>query len=199
LEAVVAGSWLEKDKGLAILTEARKKPVDDWMEKAYETTDAHLRGEFTQKKREFVQATKLKGNDLELFKTGKEIYARDGYCNTCHQPDGLGLSASGFPPLAGTKWVTGSEERLIKIVLKGLMGPMEIGGKAYAGQVPMTPFGGMLNDREVAAVLTYVRKSFGNDASVISPEKVKQVRATTEKDGMFYKPAKLLEEYPMEK
>ncbi len=199
LEAVVAGSWLDKDKGLAILAEAKKKPVDDWMEQAYITTEAHLNGQFTQKKREFVQATKLKGNDLELFKNGKEIYARDGFCNTCHQPDGLGLSASGFPPLKGTKWVTGNEDRLIKIVLKGLMGPMEVNGQKYAGQVPMTPFGGMLNDEEVAAVLTYVRNSFGNNASVISPEKVKQVRATTEKDGMFYNPSKLLQEHPMEK
>ncbi|TDB67904.1 PVC-type heme-binding CxxCH protein [Arundinibacter roseus] len=198
LEAVVAASWLEKDKGLAILAEAKKMPIDDWMEKAYETTEAHLNGEFVQKKKEFVAKTTLTGNELELFKTGKEIYARDGFCNTCHQPDGQGLTASGFPPLAGTKWVTGNEERLIKIVLKGLMGPMTVNGKEYSGQVPMTPFGGMLNDQEVAAVLTYVRNSFGNKASAITPEKVKQVRAKTSKDGMFYNPEKLLKEYPME-
>ncbi len=101
--------------------------------------------------------------------------------------------------LTGTQWVTGNEDRLIKIVLKGLMGPMEVNGQKYAGQVPMTPFGGMLNDEEVAAVLTYVRNSFGNEASVISPEKVKQVRASVEKDGMFYNPSKLLQEHPMEK
>ncbi len=95
--------------------------------------------------------------------------------------------------------MTGNEDRLIKIVLKGLMGPIDVNGKDYAGQVPMTPFGGMLNDDEVAAVLTYVRKSFGNNASAISPEKVKQVRAMTEKDGMFYKPNELLKQYPMEK
>jgi mono/diheme cytochrome c family protein/glucose/arabinose dehydrogenase len=198
LEAIVAASWLEKDKGLAVLAEAKKRLLDDWMDKAYATAEAHLNGQLVRKKVEKAVATTLVGRELELFNKGKEIYARDGHCSTCHQPDGQGLSASGFPPLAGTKWVTGSEERLIKVVLKGLLGPMVVNGKEYPGQVPMTPFGSMLNDEEVASVLTYVRKSFGNQASAISPDKVKQVRAATEKDPVFYNPDKLLKAHPME-
>jgi mono/diheme cytochrome c family protein/glucose/arabinose dehydrogenase len=198
LEAIVAASWLEKDKGLAVLAEAKKRPLDDWMDKAYATAEAHLNGQLVRKKVEKAVATTLVGRELELFNKGKEIYARDGHCSTCHQPDGQGLSASGFPPLAGTKWVTGNEERLIKVVLKGLLGPMVVNGKEYPGQVPMTPFGSMLNDEEVASVLTYVRKSFGNQASAISPDKVKQVRAATEKDPVFYNPDKLLKAHPME-
>ncbi len=57
------------------------------------------------------------------------------------------------PPVSlrcGHDWVTGNEERLIKIVLNGLMGPIEVLDKEYPGQVPMTPFGGMLNDEEMA-------------------------------------------------
>ena len=116
---------------------------------------------------------------------------------TCHQDDGLGLSASQFPPLAGVQWVTGSEDRLIKLTLKGIMGPIKVLNKTYPGQVPMTPFGGMLNDDEIASVLTYVRNSFGNKASAISPEKVKKVRESiTNKEG-FYSAAELLKEHPM--
>jgi len=129
---------------------------------------------------------------------GKAIYSREGFCITCHQPDGKGLSASGFPPLAGTKWVNGNEERFIKIVLNGIMGPIEVLGKEYPGQVPMTPYGGMLNDKEVAAVMTYVRNSFGNESSAISPDKVKAVRAAIKDKTGFYSPTELLQEHPME-
>jgi mono/diheme cytochrome c family protein/glucose/arabinose dehydrogenase len=199
LDAIVAASWIGKEKGLPILAEAKKKPLDDWMIHAYETAVAHLNGVNVQKVKDDVVKTQLKGEELALFNAGKEIYAREGYCATCHQPDGRGLDASGFPPLIGTNWVSGSDERLIKVVLNGLLGPIEVGGKKYPGQVPMTPFGGLLNDREVAAVLTYVRNSFGNKGAAIKPEKVKQVRAATGSKKDFYAPDQLLKEHPMEK
>ena len=199
LEAITTASWLAKDKGLAILREAKKKPLDDWMLDAYETAFAHLNGREREKKEVAPIATNLKGTERELFTQGKAIYARDGFCNTCHQSNGKGLENSGFPPLAGTKWVNGNEERLIKLVLKGMSGPIEVLGKKYPGQVPMTPFGGMLNDTEVAAVLTYVRNSFGNQALAISPEKVKSIRAATKAKTGFYSSEELLKQYPLEK
>ena len=199
LEAIVTASWLEKDKGLAILKEASKKPLDDWMLDSYETAFAHLNGRELEIKAEKPIATALKGSERELFTKGKAIFARDGYCNTCHQSNGKGLVNSGFPPLAGTKWVTGNQDRLIKIVLKGVSGPIEVLGKKYPGQVPMTPFGGMLNDEEVASVLTYVRNSFGNQASAVSPEKVKNIRASIKNKTGFYSPDELLKQYPLEK
>jgi mono/diheme cytochrome c family protein len=164
----------------------------------YETALAHLNGEEVKEKKAAMVKTGLKGIDLELFNKGKAIYAREGFCNTCHQPDGKGLPASGFPPLNGTNWVLGSEDRLIKLVLKGLHGPMEVQGKKYSGQVPMTPFGAMLKDDEIAAVITYVRNSFGNTASAVSPAKVKQVRAATKNKTGFYSPQELLKQHPME-
>jgi mono/diheme cytochrome c family protein len=202
LEAIVAASWLDKDKGLAILQEAAKKPLDEWMVHAHETAVAHLNGKPLPKKKEesteAAAASSLKGAEQALFAQGKAIYAREGYCGTCHQPDGKGLSASGFPPLTGTKWVTGNEERLIKIVLNGLHGPIEVSGQKYPGQVPMTPFGGMLKDEEVAAVLTYVRNAFGNTAPAVTPQKVKTVRAATQGKTGFYTPEELLKQYPLE-
>ncbi|QRR01778.1 PVC-type heme-binding CxxCH protein [Dyadobacter sandarakinus] len=198
LVAIVAASWIGKDKGLPILAEAAKKPLDDWTIHAHEAAVAHLEGKNVKKEKETVAATNLKGNDLVLFNQGRQIYAKEGYCATCHQPDGKGLAASGFPPLASTNWVLGSDERLIKLVLKGLLGPIEVNGKKFPGQVPMTPFGGLLNDDEVAAVITYVRNSFGNKGPAISPDKVKQVRAATEAKKDFYSPEQLLKEHPLE-
>ena len=199
LDAIVAASWIGKTKGLPVLAAAEKKPLDDWMIHAHKTSVAHLSGKAVVKEKVAVVASVLKGKDLEMFNLGREIYNKEGYCGTCHQPDGKGLPASGFPPLAGTNWVKGSEERLIKIVLNGLMGEIEVNGKKFPGQVPMTPYSGLLNDKEVAAVATYVRNSFGNQASPIQEEKVKQVRAATAKKKDFYSPRQLLEMHPMEK
>ena len=198
LVAIVAASWVGKEKGLPILAEAKNKPLDDWMVHAHETAVAHLNGIPVKKQKEIAEKSILKGKELELFTIGKKIYAKEGYCTTCHQPDGKGLTASGFPPLNATKWVEGNEERAIKIVLKGLLGQIEVNGKTYPGQVPMTPFEGLLNDKEVAAVLTYVRNSFGNKASAISPEKVKIVRASVANQKDIYNVSKLLLEHPLE-
>lgn len=199
LEAIVTASWLEKAKGLAIVMEAGKHPLDDWMVPAYETALAHLNGTERVVKKEKPIITDLKGTERELFIKGKAIYARDGFCNTCHQSNGKGLESSGFPPLVGNPWVTGSEERMIKLVLKGLYGPIDVLGKQYPGQVPMTPFAGMLNDDEVASVLTYVRNSFGNKSSAISAEKVKATRAAVKDKTGFYSPEELLKQHPLEK
>jgi len=80
-----------------------------------------------------------------------------------------------------------------------MLGPIEVNGTKYPGQVPMTPFEGLLNDEEVAAVLTYVRNSFGNQATPIQADQVKKVRAETQNKKDFYSPEKLLQEHPLEK
>ncbi|MBX3238838.1 MAG: HEAT repeat domain-containing protein [Chitinophagaceae bacterium] len=201
LMAIVAASWIGKERGLPILEEAAKKPLDEWMVYAYETAVAHLNDRAVERRerpKDQVQS-QLKGKELELYNAGKQLYFREGFCVTCHQPDGKGLSASGFPPITGTKWVTGNEDRLIKLVLKGLLGPIEVNGVKYPGQVPMTPFGEMLTDSEVASVLTYVRNSFGNQASAITPEQVKKVRDAIVSKKDFYSPDQLLKEHPLEK
>ena len=198
LEAIVAASWLDKSTGMPILEEARKHPLDEWMIHAYETSLAHLEGKSVKEKNDEEVATHLKGTERELYIRGKEIYAREGFCSTCHQPDGTGLSASGFPPLTDTRWIEGSKQRLIKVVLKGLQGQLTVQNVRYAGQVPMTPFEGMLKDDEVAAVLTYVRNSFGNNASPVKPEEVKQVRDAIRSKKGFYSPDELLKEHPLE-
>jgi mono/diheme cytochrome c family protein len=198
LEALVAASWLPADVGIPIVKAAGKLPLDYWMAKPFEAAIAHLEGRNLGVTDEGTTLTSLEGEARELFQRGEEIYHREGFCVTCHQPDGLGLSASQFPPLAGTDWATGSKERLIKLSLNGMIGPVEVLGKTYPGQVPMTPFGGLLNDEEIASVLTFVRNAFGNEASVVLPEEVGQVRGeTADKEG-FYTAEELLEMHPIE-
>lgn len=196
LEALVAASWLDPEQGIPIVTKASEAPLDKWMLNAHVTALAHLNDEAVVAPPEAEVKTDLQGEELALFTQGKEIYRRDGYCGTCHRTDGSGLPASGFPPLTQTRWVLRDEDRLISLTLKGLLGPIQVAGQQYPGLVPMTPFEGLLDDEEIAAVLTYVRNSFGNEASAISPERVKEVRAAIDSEQGFYSPAELLEEYP---
>jgi len=77
------------------------------------------------------------------------------------------------------------------------MGPIEVKGKKYPGQVPMTPFRALLNDDEIASVLTYVRNSFGNRADPISPDQVQRVRQATESKTGLYTPDELLKDHPI--
>ena len=112
--------------------------------------------------------------------SGKEIYMKaapgGGLCFTCHQPNGLGLAGQ-FPPLAGSDWVLGDKERLIKVTMHGLMGEIEVNGVKYNNV--MAPPGippGSLTNQQIADVLTYIRNDWGNSASSISPEEVASVR-----------------------
>lgn len=198
LEAINAASYLPKATGLPIVEAAKAKGLDNYSNSSYEFAVAALNGSTTAPAEEpKVNAPKhLTGNAAKQYIAGAEIYSRDGYCSTCHQPDGKGLPDAGFPPIAGTKWAVGSSERMIKMTLKGLMGPIEVAGKQYPGQVPMTPFEGLLTDKEMASVLTYVRNSFGNKASVVTPAEVKKVRASVKDKVGLYSPEELLKAHP---
>jgi mono/diheme cytochrome c family protein len=198
LATAVAASWLAPKQGLSILKEIAKNPSDKWLSPVLETATAHLKGQGIKSDtaEKIAQPTSpLKGEALTFFKKGHEVYSREGHCITCHQSDGKGLPAAMFPPLAGTKWINGSEERLIKLTLHGLLGPIEVKGKKYPGQVPMTAFQ-QLSNEEIAAVLTYVRNTFSNKAPMITPAKVAEVRKATKAQNGFLAPADLLEEHP---
>lgn len=197
LEAIVAASWLGKKEGNAILDIAEQYPLDQkWMLESFTAARAHLNDRPVIEEEEAI-ATNLQGEARQQFGRGQKIYLRDGNCATCHQENGKGLAASGYPPLAGTRWAMGDEERLIKLTLHGLYGPIEVLGKEYPGTVPMTAYAGLLDDQEIADVLTYVRNSFGNVGSVIKPETVAKVRSATQDRQGTYSPTDLLKEYPM--
>ena len=180
LEALVAASWL-KDIGAAkkIVALASEKPLDQWSQNAAKTALARLSGAAEKEvsdSPDLKAPSHLTSEGKKQFLAGQKIYFREGHCATCHQPDGKGLDPA-FPSLVNSPWVQGDSDRLIRLALYGLSGPMEVNGKKYDGQVPMAAFGGMVNDEEMASVLTYVRNTFGNKSAPIAPEQVKKVRA----------------------
>ena len=109
------------------------------------------------------------GVSAALLASGKSVYAQN--CLTCHLADGLGVDGMN-PPLAKTDYVLGDKTRLTKVLLNGLQG-VEIGGEQYHGVMPAQA---TLTDAQIAAVLTYVRNSFGNKASAVTVDEVKAVR-----------------------
>ncbi len=201
MEVMTAATWLQPDEATRILSVIEAQPLDNWSAPALETAKAHVSGvglNLEEDDEEEEIPGYLDPALKESYLAGREIYLEDGYCGTCHQESGKGLKLSGFPPLIETKWVLGNDERLIKLTLKGLMGPIEVAGESYPGNVPMTPFEGMLNDEEVANVLTYVRNAFGNKGTPITAMQVQKVRTEIKDRKNFYSPAELLSEHPME-
>ena len=193
MEALVTSTWLPKATNNKVLNSIEKSPMDDVLRLIYNYVK-NPSGEIKNSN----QAKPL-DKKSNIYVKGKELYNKEGFCGTCHQPNGLGLEDSGFPPLAKSKWVSGSTDRLIKLVLHGLYGPIEVNGKQYPGTVPMTPYNSLLSDEEIASVLNYVRNSFGNTSSVIiTPEKIKAVREDTKKQKGFYSPKELLKMHPYE-
>jgi mono/diheme cytochrome c family protein len=105
---------------------------------------------------------------------GKRLFQT---CAACHQATGTGVPGV-YPALAGSEWVNGSEEQLVRIMLHGLGGPVKVAGKDFNGNMPAFGPGGGYNwtDEKVAYVLTYIRQEWGNKAAEISAEKVKEIR-----------------------
>lgn len=100
---------------------------------------------------------------------GAGLYAAN--CQACHQADGGGTPGA-FPPLAGSEWVTGDPETPIRIVLRGVSGPIDVKGTQYNSAMPQLP----LDAEQIAKILTHVRSSFGNSASEVTPEMVEGVQ-----------------------
>jgi mono/diheme cytochrome c family protein len=111
--------------------------------------------------------------DKTVMERGKKIYNQ--YCAPCHQMDGSGVPGLN-PPLEKTPQVLGNKTALIRIILKGLNTHEEINGEVYNNI--MAPHN-HLTDLQISDVLTYVRNSFGNKATVVTPGDVKYVRART--------------------
>jgi mono/diheme cytochrome c family protein len=103
---------------------------------------------------------------------GRRIFMAN--CVACHQATGLGLPGA-YPPLVGSEWVAGPDERIIRIVLSGLSGPITV--KSTPFNFSMPSLGPSLRDEQLAAVLTYIRSDWGNNAPAVSPDKVKEIRA----------------------
>lgn len=111
-----------------------------------------------------------KSRHISYMITGQKVYEQ--YCLTYHQADGSGAQNM-IPPLIKTEYTLGPKSRLIKIILNGLNGELKVNGVIYGNEMPKQD---TLKNSEIAAVLTYVRGSFGNKASRVTVSEVKKVR-----------------------
>lgn len=123
----------------------------------------------------------LSAAEQKQYILGKPLY--ETACASCHALDGQGLVPIA-PPLVESEWVEGSEERLIKVVLHGLEGPVTVKGKVYKAPevqpvMPGIKYSKEFNDAKIAALLTYVRNAWSNEASAIKPETVSNIRKAT--------------------
>ena len=114
-----------------------------------------------------------------VLETGEQVFTK--YCVTCHQADGTGIPGA-FPTLHETEWVNGDKGRLIRLVLRGMQGPIEVNGESFSNV--MTPHA-FLTDEQVASVLTFVRQEFGNDSDAVTAAEVAAVRSSETGEGLY--------------
>ena len=111
---------------------------------------------------------------------GRGIY--NTRCAACHQRDGSGIPGN-CPPLKASPTLSGSQENLIQLVLLGKKGPLVRDGVTYHGIMPAWRYD--LSDDQIATVLNFLQKEWGASPSVITPQAVAEVRATTKNDKNF--------------
>ena len=122
---------------------------------------------------ETLLASQPQSGEAAALAKGKAIY--ESVCGICHGADGLGKPGQA-PALAGSEWVTTKGfNRLAHIPLAGLNGPLQVAGKDW--NLAMAAMGAALPDDGLAAVLTYIRSSWGNKASPVTADDIKKIRA----------------------
>jgi mono/diheme cytochrome c family protein len=112
------------------------------------------------------------GSSKSSVERGKMIYQTS--CLVCHQSDGGGVSRMN-PPFV-KEWVAGDKSRLVRLLLKGSSGKVNIDGDTFSNTMPPQP---TFTDQQIADVLTYVRSNFGFKASAVTATEVKTVRVKT--------------------
>jgi mono/diheme cytochrome c family protein len=103
---------------------------------------------------------------------GRVVY--ETVCGVCHGNDGLG-KPNQAPPLAGSEWIAKDVTSLARVPLAGLNGPIQVAGHEW--NLSMAPMGAGLSDADLAAVLSYIRTSWGNNRGAVSADDVKAARA----------------------
>jgi mono/diheme cytochrome c family protein len=137
--------------------------------------------------RDQLDAFQPKSGAAAALARGKGLY--EGVCGICHGSDGAGKPGQA-PALAGSEWVIAKGiNRLAHIPLAGVAGPIQVGGKDW--NLNMAAMGAALPDEDVAAVLTYLRTSWGNQAEAVTADDVKKVRAEIGKSPQAYSDAQL--------
>ena len=119
---------------------------------------------------EIEVARELTVDEAALYAHGANLYM--GVCAGCHQPSGRGEDGKG-PPLKTSPYVLGEEGWLVRVLMHGLGGEIKVMGKTWNQEMPALAG----SDRDIAAVLTYIRREWGHTAEPVSEETVAGVRA----------------------
>ena len=119
-----------------------------------------------------AKGPKLPAAEMKRFEAGKGNY--EAVCLPCHQPHGMGQEGLA-PPLVGSEWLK-SEQKLARILLHGLRGPITVKGQPFELDMPAL---GVLEDEQIATILTYIRNEWGHSFAPVSNETVKKVREAT--------------------
>lgn len=127
-----------------------------------------------------VSGEGLKDEHLASFNRGKALYSGAAACFGCHGPDGAGLPNLG-PPLDGSEFVNGPEERLSRILLHGLTGPITVAGQKYTPQadMPGLAMNPAMTDDNLADIATYIRHEWTNKSPQVKGEVFTKTRAAT--------------------
>ncbi len=140
-------------------------------------------------KKEIDPTTLLKGDHLASYQRGKSLFTTTAACIGCHGADGAGLENLG-PQLDQSDWVTGDPQRLVRVLLHGLSGPIDINGKTFTplGVMPGLGQNPTLKDQDIADVATYIRANWSNRSPQVNETTVKEIRnATKERSpGQMY-------------
>lgn len=144
---------------------------------------------------EEVQSFQVSGGG-DPFAAGRLVYGKT--CIACHQANGQGMPGQ-FPPLVASDWVNEKEPgRIIRAVLNGMSGPITVKGQNFNNT--MVPWGGILSDDDIAAVISYVRgnKEWNNNASPVTPAQVHAIREKLKAHPTPFSPDELLKISPSE-
>ncbi|HEY5232374.1 MAG TPA: cytochrome c [Verrucomicrobiae bacterium] len=135
--------------------------------------DARVYGPYVSA--EELDSYQPKSGAAAVLAQGRKTY--EMVCGICHGVDGFGKPGQ-FPPLAGSEWVNAKGvQRLTHIPLTGLTGPITVKGEQMNFPAGMAAMGAALSDSDLAAVLTYIRSSWGNKGGPVTADDVKNVRA----------------------
>jgi len=116
----------------------------------------------------------VKANAAAAPLSGEQLYKFN--CMACHMENGQGQPGL-FPPLAGTDWVAGKKpDRLIRIILHGMVGPLKINGQPFFTTAPIMPPQASLSDDQIASILTYIRSAWKGSAAAVSADQVASIR-----------------------
>jgi len=133
--------------------------------------------------------------DADFIRQGKQLYSF--YCSACHMETGAGNPGNGCPPLDGSEWVSApGPGRIIRLVSKGGQGAIEVKGTVYSTGTMLAIGDQMVGDEKkkaenIAAILSYIRKTFGKNASLVTPEQVAKVRTEIKDHSGYFSPEEL--------